>query len=103
MRLSACIVLIRWRASPQESLIESGHITDATPLAGSSAGFIAVTCIASGIPFSVKVNYFKEFMRDLRENGTVSRVQPVRFSSPTRLVYTVGRSRHVPRFPPCGH
>ena len=48
-------------------------------------------------------NYFKEFMRDLRENGTVSRVQPVRFSSPTRLVYTVGRSRPDPRFPPCGH
>jgi hypothetical protein len=58
-------------------LIERGFITDATPLAGSSAGFIAVTCIASGVPFPIIVGYFKDFMRDLRANGTVSRVQPV--------------------------
>lgn len=61
----------------QDELQARGLINDKTPLAGTSAGFIVVTCIASGLPTETIVEFFKDFIGDLRDNGTVSRVQAV--------------------------
>eukprot|EP00240_Pyramimonas_obovata_P005588 CAMPEP_0118924760 /NCGR_PEP_ID=MMETSP1169-20130426/2744_1 /TAXON_ID=36882 /ORGANISM="Pyramimonas obovata, Strain CCMP722" /LENGTH=326 /DNA_ID=CAMNT_0006865891 /DNA_START=87 /DNA_END=1064 /DNA_ORIENTATION=+ len=74
---SPAALLLPYHIGVAEELTLQGLITESTPLAGSSAGFIVVVCIASGVPFNQVVARIKDLMQDLRENGYVGRVQAV--------------------------
>lgn len=43
-------LLLPYHLGVMSALVESGHVTSRTPLAGSSAGAIAVAAFAAGVP-----------------------------------------------------
>ncbi|KAK3271487.1 hypothetical protein CYMTET_20166 [Cymbomonas tetramitiformis] len=70
-------LLMPYHVGVAQELAELSFINDTTPLAGTSAGSILVSCIAGGVPYDSMTAALKELIGDLRQNGTLGRVAPL--------------------------
>ncbi|BBN09551.1 hypothetical protein MPTK1_4g20660 [Marchantia polymorpha subsp. ruderalis] len=74
---SAAGLLFPYHLGVCQCLMENGHLTDTTPLAGSSAGALVCAVVAGGVSMSDAMLATKELSKDCRENGTAFRLGSV--------------------------